>query len=69
MVDLPGSLGELKEASAAASRPAASPSPESPRLPGARHGLKNDYTGWFAADPEMAGDCFGYDTRSRPSSR
>jgi Raf kinase inhibitor-like YbhB/YbcL family protein len=26
----------------------------------ARQGL-NDYTGWFAADPEMAGDYFGYD--------
>ena len=29
-------------------------------LSGARHGL-NDYTGWFAANPEMAGDYFGYD--------
>jgi Raf kinase inhibitor-like YbhB/YbcL family protein len=27
---------------------------------GARHGI-NDYTGWFAADQEMAGDYFGYD--------
>ncbi|KAB2875114.1 MAG: YbhB/YbcL family Raf kinase inhibitor-like protein [Burkholderiaceae bacterium] len=27
---------------------------------GARHGL-NDYTGWFAADPQMAGQYFGYD--------
>lgn len=26
----------------------------------ARHGL-NDYTGWFAQDPDMAGDYFGYD--------
>ena len=25
-----------------------------------RQGL-NDYTGWFAADPEMSGDYFGYD--------
>ncbi|QGZ41174.1 hypothetical protein IP92_00088 [Pseudoduganella flava] len=25
-----------------------------------RHGL-NDYTGWFASDPEMAGRYFGYD--------
>ncbi|MBI3228934.1 MAG: YbhB/YbcL family Raf kinase inhibitor-like protein [Burkholderiales bacterium] len=25
-----------------------------------RHGI-NDYTGWFAADREMAGDYFGYD--------
>jgi len=29
-------------------------------LPGARHG-KNDYTGWFAGDAEMAGNYFGYD--------
>jgi Raf kinase inhibitor-like YbhB/YbcL family protein len=27
---------------------------------GARQGL-NDYTGWFAGDPEMAGDWTGYD--------
>ncbi|GAA4014045.1 YbhB/YbcL family Raf kinase inhibitor-like protein [Actimicrobium antarcticum] len=26
----------------------------------ARHGV-NDYTGWFADDPAMAGDYFGYD--------
>jgi phosphatidylethanolamine-binding protein (PEBP) family uncharacterized protein len=32
-----------------------------PALPGgARHGL-NDYTGWFAADAERAGQYFGYD--------
>jgi phosphatidylethanolamine-binding protein (PEBP) family uncharacterized protein len=29
-------------------------------LNGARHGL-NDYTGWFAGNPEMAGPYFGYD--------
>lgn len=28
--------------------------------PGARQGL-NDYTGWFAEDPDMSGDWFGYD--------
>ena len=27
---------------------------------GSRQGL-NDYTGWFAGDPQMAGDWFGYD--------
>ena len=32
-----------------------------PALPGgARQGL-NDYTGWFAGDPERAGQYFGYD--------
>jgi Raf kinase inhibitor-like YbhB/YbcL family protein len=34
------------------------PGPEAPD--GARHGL-NDYTGWFAGDPDMAGNYFGYD--------
>jgi len=32
--------------------------PEAPR--GARQGI-NDYTGWFAADKDMAGDYYGYD--------
>jgi Raf kinase inhibitor-like YbhB/YbcL family protein len=27
---------------------------------GGRHGI-NDYTGWFAADHDMAGDYYGYD--------
>lgn len=27
---------------------------------GARQGI-NDYTGWFAGDPDMAGDYYGYD--------
>ena len=27
---------------------------------GVRHGM-NDYTGWFAGDPDMGGDYFGYD--------
>ncbi len=34
------------------------PGPQAPL--NARHGL-NDYTGWFAGDPEMAGDYHGYD--------
>jgi Raf kinase inhibitor-like YbhB/YbcL family protein len=32
--------------------------PEGPQ--GSRQGL-NDYTGWFASDPDMAGDYYGYD--------
>jgi hypothetical protein len=32
--------------------------PEGPM--GTRQGI-NDYTGWFAGDPEMAGDYYGYD--------
>ena len=31
-----------------------------PGFAGARQG-RNDFTGWFAADPAMAGDYFGYD--------
>jgi Raf kinase inhibitor-like YbhB/YbcL family protein len=34
--------------------------PAAPGLNGARHGL-NDYTGWFAGDPGMAGEYYGYD--------
>ena len=35
--------------------------PELLSLPGdLRHGL-NDYTGWFAGDPDMCGDYYGYD--------
>jgi phosphatidylethanolamine-binding protein (PEBP) family uncharacterized protein len=34
------------------------PGPHAPR--GARQGI-NDYTGWFAADTDMAGNYFGYD--------
>ena len=36
------------------------PGPDVPGRDGARHGL-NDYTGWFAGNPDMAGDYFGYD--------
>ncbi len=36
------------------------PQVDLPGWQGARHGL-NDYTGWFAADPKMAGNWFGYD--------
>ena len=32
--------------------------PDGPQ--GTRQGI-NDYTGWFASDPEMAGDYYGYD--------
>jgi len=32
---------------------------------GSRQGL-NDFTGWFAGDPEMAGDYFGYDGPAPP---
>ncbi len=38
--------------------PRGKPGPQT--LHGARQGL-NDYTGWFAGNPEMAGSYFGYD--------
>jgi Raf kinase inhibitor-like YbhB/YbcL family protein len=61
MVDLPASLTELKEGQFSRGFTArGKPGPEVAAWPGARHGL-NDYTGWFASNPEMAGDYFGYD--------
>jgi Raf kinase inhibitor-like YbhB/YbcL family protein len=32
-----------------------------PATPHGAHQGINDYTGWFASDPEMAGDYYGYD--------
>jgi hypothetical protein len=63
MVDLPAATTVLAEG--AFSRGFAAhgkPGPEInlPAVPGARQGL-NDYTGWFAGNPEMAGNYFGYD--------
>src|SRR5882757_8487256 len=58
MVDLPASTGELKEGEF--SRGFTSHGKPGPQIGAARHGL-NDYTGWFAADPDMAGNYFGYD--------
>ena len=59
MVDLPASLhtiaeGEFSRGFTARGKPGPA------TLHGARHGL-NDYTGWFAGDPERAGQYFGYD--------
>jgi hypothetical protein len=59
LVDLPASIpsvaaGEFSSSVVARGKPG----PEAPH--GARQGI-NDYTGWFAADPQMAGDYYGYD--------
>ena len=62
MVDLPAALREIAEGEFSRGfTPRGKPGPAS-RCPlhGARHGL-NDYTGWFAADADMAGQYFGYD--------
>ena len=64
MVDLPAGLREIGEGECSRGfTPRGKPGPAIegvPALRGARHGL-NDYTGWFAADPAMAGQYFGYD--------
>lgn len=59
VVDLPVTLtgvaeGEFSQGFTARGKPGPA------TLHGARHGL-NDYTGWFAGNPDMAGDYFGYD--------
>ena len=60
MVDLPAGTAELKEGEF--SRGFSARGKPGPQVggSGARHGL-NDYTGWFAANPDMAGNYFGYD--------
>jgi Raf kinase inhibitor-like YbhB/YbcL family protein len=63
MVDLPPTLGAIAEGEfsrgfTAHGKPG--PAVALAAVAGARQGL-NDYTGWFAADPERAGDYFGYD--------
>jgi Raf kinase inhibitor-like YbhB/YbcL family protein len=63
MIDLPGGTAELKEGEFSRGFTAhGKPGPDVGvgSVPGARHGL-NDYTGWFAGNPEMAGNYFGYD--------
>ena len=63
MVDLPGSTSELKEGEFSRRFTAhGKPGPQVgvPGFGAARHGL-NDYTGWFANNPDMAGNYFGYD--------
>jgi Raf kinase inhibitor-like YbhB/YbcL family protein len=59
MVDLPPTLAQIAEGEFSRGfTPRGKPGPQT--LHGARHGT-NDYTGWFASDPERAGNYFGYD--------
>jgi phosphatidylethanolamine-binding protein (PEBP) family uncharacterized protein len=59
LVDLPPSPAEIAEGEF--SRGFTARGKTGPQaLRGARQGL-NDYTGWFAADAQMAGSYFGYD--------
>lgn len=61
MIDLPaGSSAFAAGQFSSQVSPRGKPGPEVPDCPGVRHGI-NDYTGWFAGDPGMAGDYFGYD--------
>lgn len=63
LIDLPANLSVIQAGEFSDGiQPRGKPGPEIPsHAPtSARHGL-NDYTGWFAGDPDMAGDYFGYD--------
>lgn len=61
MIDLPPDTGAIAAGQFCSSvTPRGKPGPEIANGRGARHGI-NDYTGWFAADPDMAGDYYGYD--------
>jgi len=59
LVDLPPTMTRIAEGEFSRGFTArGKPGPAS--LHGARQGI-NDYTGWFAGNPEMAGSYFGYD--------
>jgi hypothetical protein len=59
LIDIPSSMREI-----AAGSQSDGVTPHGKRGPaapgGMRHGI-NSYTGWFASDPEMEGDYYGYD--------
>jgi len=59
MVDIPADVREIAAGSCSEGvTPKGKRSPAGPA--GSRQGL-NDYTGWFAENPEMGGDWLGYD--------
>ncbi len=59
LVDLPADTPAIARGEFASGITArGKPGPHAPR--NARQGI-NDYTGWFAGDPDMAGNYFGYD--------
>ncbi len=67
LIDIPLALKSISEGSLSDMvTPGGKPGPQVP-LPvhnGTEHQLRqglNDYTGWFATDPAMAGEYFGYD--------
>jgi len=59
LVDLPRTTASIARGSHSnAVPPRGKPGPAAPG--GGRHGV-NDYTAWFASDPQMSGDYYGYD--------
>jgi Raf kinase inhibitor-like YbhB/YbcL family protein len=59
LVDLPPSVTSVAAGEFSSSvTPRGKPGPAAPH--GSRQGV-NDYTGWFASDPEMSGEYRGYD--------
>lgn len=59
LIDIPADLREIDAGEYSAGVTArGKPGPDCRN--GARHGI-NDYTGWFAGDPDMCGNYFGYD--------
>lgn len=59
LVDLPPKAGQIQEGEFSRGfTPRGKPGPQAAR--GTRQGL-NDYTAWFASDPQMSGRYFGYD--------
>ena len=59
LLDIPASTREIAAGSYSdAVTPRGKPGPAAPN--GLRHGI-NDFTGWFAGDPDMAGTYYGYD--------
>ena len=59
MVDIPPACNAIAEGACSDGiTPHGKRDPKGPT--GSRQG-RNDYTGWFASDPDMAGDYFGYD--------
>ncbi len=64
MVDIPPTCSEIAAGSFSSGvTPGGKQTPKGPQ--GSRQG-RNDYTSWFAADPEMAGQYLGYDGPAPP---
>jgi hypothetical protein len=57
LVDVDPSMGGIDEGSCC---DGVTPKGKGAEAPFGRHGL-NDYTSWFAGDPDMAGEYYGYD--------